>query len=370
MTKLYYCAVWDSPKERTWSGTTWHLRKALARHFEIVDYEVPKPGLVQRALGRIRRSAGHGNMGLTAIKDGSERFWASFDPQPGDVVFSFDECPMPRKLQGVLHYVYQDLCVEYIYRAKDGGLPIAGFPHATADAMKQRLDNQNEFYARAAGVFTMGEWMADYLVRACGLPAEKVHHVGGGSNLPDAAGAAGHVCESDAPVFLFVGRDFKRKGGPDVLAAFACVRKRVPGARLIIAGPFADPRGDEDENVDYFGDCSNEKVAELLDQADVFVMPSHFEAYGIVFAEALSRGVPCVGRDICEMPFFIHDGENGALVRSNDACELAEAMMQCVNDERIRDTAAREADAARRMYSWDAVAQRIAWVIEGDLAKL
>lgn len=144
----------------------------------------------------------------------------------------------------------------------------------------------------------------------------------------------------------------------------------MPGARLVIAGPFADPRGDEDENVDYFGDCSNEKVAELLDQADVFVMPSHFEAYGIVFAEALSRGVPCVGRDICEMPFFIHDGENGALVRSNDACGLAEAMMRCVNDERIRDTAAREADAARKMYSWDAVAQRIAWVIEGDLAKL
>ena len=212
----------------------------------------------------------------------------------------------------------------------------------------------------------MGRWLADYLVDECGLPREKVHHIGGGSNLPPDAGGGRHVLDSNAPVFLFVGRAFERKGGPEVLDAFRFVRRAAPGARLLVAGPACDPRRPGDDGVDWLGDCPGQRVAELLSKVDVFVMPSHFEAYGIVFAEALSRGVPCVGRDACEMPHFIRDGANGALVRTGDPGELAQAMLRCVRDPHIRENAWGGAEAARREYSWDAAAGRIAEVVSHD----
>ena len=46
---------------------------------------------------------------------------------------------------------------------------------------------------------------------------------------------------------------------------------------------------------------------------DVFCMPSYFEAYGLVFVEALTFGLPCIGRNCYEMPYFIEEGKTGLL---------------------------------------------------------
>ena len=366
--KMYYSARWNTPKEGTWSGTTWHLRKALSERFDVVDFEILDPGPLGKIGRHLRERVGFDDMGLAAMRRNSRLFWRSMDPQPGDVVFSFDECPMADKLRGVLHYVYQDNCVEYVYHAVAGHDSVEGYlglPKASLLSIEKRLQNQRAFYERAAGVFTMGHWLADYLINECGLPEGKVHPVGGGSNLPY-SGRNVHSFDPDAPVYLFVGRDFQRKGGPDVLEAFSAVRRELPKSRLLIAGPAAEPRGTDDVGAEWLGDCSNERVGELLDAADVFVMPSHFEAYGIVFGEALSRGVPCVGRDVCEMPYFIHDGENGVLVHSDDSQELAQAMLRCASNEHIRRTSELESADAAKVYSWDAVASRIADVITRD----
>lgn len=132
-----------------------------------------------------------------------------------------------------------------------------------------------------------------------------------------------------------------------------------------MAGPTDRPEGIGD-GVEWLGDVPNAEVARLLGGCDVFVMPSYFEAFGIVFPEALSCGVPCVGRAVCEMPHFIKDGANGALVRTDDAHELAGAMLACVSDRGIRAGAAKAKDDVARHYSWDAVAARIIDVIECD----
>jgi glycosyltransferase involved in cell wall biosynthesis len=369
MTRMIYSTRWAKPRESTWSGTTWHLRQALAKRFEIEDFEIPElhgPALfVHSAVTHM----GHRDLDLTTIRNGDRAFRRSVQTRPGDVVLQFDECPMPEGGREVLHYVYQDNCVEYLYRALEEGtqdVEWLGLRGTRLADVRRRLESQREFYGRCAGVLTMGRWLADYLVDECGLPREKVHHVGGGSNLPPDAGDGRHVLDPNAPVFLFVGRAFERKGGPEVLEAFRFVRGEIPDARLLVAGPASDPRRPDDDGVDWLGDCPGERVAELLSEADAFVMPSHFEAYGIVFVEALSRGVPCVGRDVCEMSHFIRDGANGVLVQTDDSRELSQAMLRCVRDSSIRAGAESGVGAARRDYSWDAVTDRIAEIVDYD----
>ena len=73
-------------------------------------------------------------------------------------------------------------------------------------------------------------------------------------------------------------------------------------------------------------------------------MPSYFEAYGLVFIEALTFGLPCIGRNVYEMPYFIENGETGYLLDKDDVDELANLMDQLLCDERIKQNVKNKRD--------------------------
>ena len=98
---------------------------------------------------------------------------------------------------------------------------------------------------------------------------------------------------------LFLGRDFERKAGPLVVHAFVELRKAAPECTLTVAGPDVWPiPGAVPEGVEFRGRLSPGEAAAALSDHDLFVMPSWFEPFGIVFAEALSAGLPCVARRV------------------------------------------------------------------------
>lgn len=182
--RLIYSTRWAADPTKTWSGTTYNLRQALARRAEVVDYDIPPlAGLrsfAHRALGRLGRL----DFDLDSIRKGDAGFWAGCPRERGDVVFQFDECPIPREGSGLRHYVYLDNCVEFLHRSLDSGLaPHLGLEGVRGSGLARRLESQRSFFEKADGVFTMGHWLADYLVDECGLPQRKVHYAGGGSNL-------------------------------------------------------------------------------------------------------------------------------------------------------------------------------------------
>ena len=195
----------------------------------------------------------------------------------------------------------------------------------------------------------------------CGLPKEKVHHVGGGINLDK---SLIDYSRKQGNRFLFVGRDFIRKNGPLVYDSFKLLLKKYPKIELHIAGPRENPYpNDNTPNYYYYGDCSHEKLSELFNQSDVFVMPSRFEAYGLVFIEALSYGLPCIGRDAYEMPYFIEDGKTGRLMKKQDPEELANLMEDVITNPQYVTNVRAKRDEYIEEYSWDKVAERIDAVI-------
>lgn len=162
---------------------------------------------------------------------------------------------------------------------------------------------------------------------------------------------------------LFVGRDFIRKGGYLTYEAFCELKRQKPDCELYVAGPASNPIKSPINGYHFLGDCNSDILAYYFNLCDIFCMPSYFEAYGLVFIEALTYGLPCIGRNCYEMPYFIQDGVTGFLIDEDNPLLLANRMLQLLENETIKQNVLARREWYVQNYSWDAVAQRILQVI-------
>jgi glycosyltransferase involved in cell wall biosynthesis len=224
---------------------------------------------------------------------------------------------------------------------------------------------QDEVYAGAATLLPMSRWLAESLVEG-GVDRDRVHVVNPGINADMPGSPVPVRRQGPAQRLLMIGRDFDTKGGAQVVEAFGLLRSDLgPAVSLTIAGPPAWPlRGDVPDGVTFLGPVPRARVAELLDSHDLFVMPSLFEGFGIAFAEALARGLPCIGRDDCAMPEIIDPESGGRLVTSQDPHELATLIVDALADDKLYELCAQEAPVRRGHYSWDRAAVEVTEAVE------
>lgn len=187
-------------------------------------------------------------------------------------------------------------------------------------------------------------------------------------NAPMQRNAAGPV------KLLAVGSLVPRKGFDVLIAALAAVADldwhltiagasdRDPATAAQIAAQIAasglSPR------VILAGAVPPDRLAQLYAEADLFVLASRFEGYGMAFAEAISYGLPMIGTTAGAIPETIPAGA-GVLVAPDDVGALAAALRRLIAD---RDERARLAQAARaaasRLPTWEDSARLIATAIE------
>ncbi len=158
------------------------------------------------------------------------------------------------------------------------------------------------------------------------------------------------------PAALIVGRmwaEERGKGHDQLLEAWPGVRARVPRAELWVAGG-----GDDRERLEakarelglagavrFLGRVSDHELARLFRRASLFSMPSRQEGFGLVYAEALWHGLPCIGSTADAAGQVISPGETGLLVPYGEVAPLAEAVTELLLDSDRRE---RLAEAGRR----------------------
>lgn len=367
---LYYLVNWGGHRERAWSGSCLSLFDVLRSRTVVTDLDLsyaPVRDTLWKRLCRKRYSA-EDPMWLDAIGR-YRRYVKGLLPRKGDFsVLQFEEVMYDRKHCHT--YIYQDLSVSYVKYLHDTNPEIFRLSGFSCDGIEKALavreKRQNDYYRTCSGIFTMGRWIREDLVGRCGVPGEKVHHVGGGINLDP--GLVCHGAPSGRRI-LFVGRDFRRKGGYLVYDAFRILRARKPDVELYVAGPELDPVAEPVEGYHFMGPCDYRTVSGLFNMCDIFCMPSFFEAYGLVFIEALAYGLPCIGRNAYEMPYLIEDGETGYLLPENigqdgAAAELADMMESLLADRRMANNVRERRDWYLKEYSWDTVASRMLGVLD------
>lgn len=160
-------------------------------------------------------------------------------------------------------------------------------------------------------------------------------------------------------VIGYVGRLSKQKGLEDLLRAFSLLSGDFPSARLMIVGDDHEAgqyqsvltsRARElgiDARVDFTGYQAD--IADVMARFDVFVLPSHLEAFPLTVLEAMAHGRPVVATTVGSVPEIVVDDTTGLLVPPRDPDRLAQALRTILAD-RTR-AAAMGAAAASRVRS-------------------
>lgn len=372
MNYIYFVNKWDKcDKKNTWSGTPMGLLNALNDDTHTVVEVDLCYSLFQKFIIRLvhlfNKILSFDNINLverffeTTLQD---RFFCHCKKH-GPII-AFGEANTSRINDT---YYFIDCSVDYAYRCFKSADLFSPYVPLSKQRKHSLISWRKKYalhcYKRCKGIFTMGQWLADDLVNKTGLPIEKIHCVGGGVNVDEELVDSSR---KNGKRFLFVGKDFERKNGSLVIDAFKLLNALHNNEyELYVAGPREWPLAENiPENVHFLGLRTSEELVKYYNLCDVFVMPSIFEAYGLVFAEALVFGLPIVARSAFAMKDFVQPGDNGYLLESNSSEELAELMYFAISDAKMRNRViARRREYAER-YSWNAVAQRIINVMKND----
>ena len=226
---------------------------------------------------------------------------------------------------------------------------------------RRALAYERRLYDAIDVIFCMSDQLRDSFVTDFGQAPDKVVTVGAGANVTSQTVPTRRFAPAR---FLFVGKQWERKGGPTVLAAFQRLREERPDAELVIAGPTELPPGGP--GVEMVGRVSREepggvgRMEALYAGATAFVMPSLYEPLGVAVIEAMASGLPCIGSTGGALPELIEDGVTGFLVPPADEDALLDSMRRLADDPELSRRLG-DAGAARYRdrFTWDAVAGRM-----------
>jgi glycosyltransferase involved in cell wall biosynthesis len=184
----------------------------------------------------------------------------------------------------------------------------------------------------ADAIVTWSRWAADSVSADYGIPAERVHVIPPGVDVSRFRPHAGERTAGPMRV-LFVGGDFARKGGEDLLEAMRLVG---PGVELDIVSPRGVAPTDLPVRVHSDVGANSHRMIELLSRADVFVLPSRGDCTPLAIGEAMACGLPIVTTTVGALPELVVDGSNGLVVPPGDPQRLSAALARLAADPDVR----------------------------------
>jgi glycosyltransferase involved in cell wall biosynthesis len=224
---------------------------------------------------------------------------------------------------------------------------------------RRRVDSRKDAEIALADDIVVLSSYAKQSYLDAGVAPEKISLIPPGAHLPRGSSEplSGRL---DEVRYVFAGNVKMGKGVDLLLTAFS--ELHVEGKRLFIAGGLAEPGvlpNPLPKGVEYVGKLTRTALASLYATADIFVLPSRADGFGIAVAEAMSLGLPVIVSSAVGAKDYITHGVNGWIFDSGDATALEFAMREAAdrrNSWRAMGVEARHAVAG---LNWETYAERI-----------
>ncbi len=180
----------------------------------------------------------------------------------------------------------------------------------------------------------------------------------------------------DGPFALFVGRLASNKGLLDLLDAFAIVAREHPAARLVVVGEDGGMRSAVESRIRSAGLERSVRLLGHLDddrllaaayrEAAVTVLPSEYEAFGLVLLESLAQGTPVIASRVGGIPEVVDDDRAGLLVSPGSVPELSAAIRRLWEDPALgRRLGEYGRSTVVPRFTWEALADRLDAIYRG-----
>ncbi|KPK09883.1 MAG: glycosyl transferase [Anaerolineae bacterium SG8_19] len=177
---------------------------------------------------------------------------------------------------------------------------------------------------------------------------------------------------------LFAGRIEPLKGIDTLLRAISLIYKQAPAAvenvcvSIIGGDPWSEDPDDEMtrlqeigrdlgvmDMVTFLGAKDQDILPDYYAAAEMVVMPSHYESFGMVALEAMAMGTPVIASEVGGLAFLVQDGVNGFHVPSRDPEALAERIYTFLDDDNCRKRLGQQAHQNALRYSWPLIVDRV-----------
>jgi len=218
------------------------------------------------------------------------------------------------------------------------------------------------------------DYERDYLITK-GIEKEHISIVGDGINPQDFNSSNPQEFRQkydigNAPVVLFVGRKEKGKGINTLVDSMSIVWRKIPQAKLIIAGTrtsyskaiekkVSSLDGRKRRNIILIDNFQDSEKPDLFASCDIFAMPSKVESLGIAYLEAWASGKPVIGCRIGAVASLIEQGKDGILVEYGNQQGLASAILRLMGDQNLRRKLGENGKKkACGKYTWDIITKR------------
>jgi len=278
-------------------------------------------------------------------------------------IYSHYDVPSLVKGKNIVTCAYQDGNLARLLDSPQG------YPRISPQHLKKSMEWEKKVFGGLNYIFTFSEWLRQSFIHDYAIDPGRIIVIGAGANIPIPPNNPKQ--DFDGKTILFIGIDFERKGGKVVLDAFQDVKKEIPKARLVIAGPQLASLPDGVECLGFISKNTPEGLAKLKHaymDASVFVMPSLYEPFGVVFLEAMAHGLPCIGADNCAMPEIIDHNKTGFLVCPGDSASLSEKIIELLKDPLLaRKMGEKGYKKVTGHFTWSHVANRVIHILRSNI---
>jgi D-inositol-3-phosphate glycosyltransferase len=182
----------------------------------------------------------------------------------------------------------------------------------------------------------------------------------------------------DDHMILFVGRIEPLKGVATLIHAVSCLALKNLKEPVHLAVIGGDPEAVNSEMseemvrlqklcdeltigkmVVFLGKRGQDTLPYYYSAAEVVVMPSHYESFGMVALEAMACGTPVVASEVGGLPFLVQDGITGYTVPADDHVALCEKLTILIGEESLRQQMGRNAVEYAQKYDWEIIARQV-----------
>ncbi len=231
---------------------------------------------------------------------------------------------------------------------------------------------------QAQRVIAITKSEAMYL-RSLGVQSQRITVIPNGIDLAKFEGKNRRIRNEESASILYVGRVYPEQKGLETLIRSISLISYSKRPIVNIVGEdwggsasllnLANKLKVQDR-VKLLGRLDSDKLVQAYNSADLFVMPSLFEPFGIVLLEAMASGLPVVASRVGGIPEVVKEGKTALLVPPGNPEELRTAIEELLSNDRLRRAMGNAGRARAGLFSWSLIIPRILRVYEEAIAEI